>query len=47
MPRHTKKTKYMSKGGKMKKTKYMSKGGMMKKSKYASKKKPATRRKKK
>ena len=31
MPRHAKKTKYMSKGGKMKKTKYMSKGGMMKK----------------
>ena len=38
MPRHTKKTKYMSKGGKMKKTKYMSKGGMMKK--------PAAKRKK-
>ena len=38
MPRHTKKTKYMSKGGKMKKTKYMSKGGMMKN--------PAAKRKK-
>ena len=34
MPRHTKKTKYMSKGG------------MMKKTKYAPKKKPAAKRKK-
>mgnify|MGYP001218303129 CR=1 FL=1 len=35
MPRHTKKTKYMSKGGMM-----------PKKTKYASKKKPAAKRKK-
>ena len=41
MPRHTKKTKYMSNGGKMKKTKYMSKGGMMKKPAAAKRKKRA------
>ena len=41
MPRHTKKTKYMSKGGKIKKTKYMSKGGMMKKPAAAKRKKRA------
>lgn len=35
MPRHTKKTKYMSKGG------------MMKKTKYASKSKPAAAKRKK
>ena len=39
-----KKSKYMSKGGKMKGTKYMSKGGKMKGTKYMSKGGPVKKR---
>jgi|TARA_R100001163_G_scaffold776_3_gene1308 hypothetical protein len=39
-----KKSKYMSKGGKMKGTKYMAKGGKMKGTKYMSKGGPVKKR---